>query len=108
MMISLPQDPGQLGKVQAKDYVSMLAGVDGESRSGDRGQGDESGAILIQCEAATCYLVQGAWNEAYRDELCLFSGGAFKDQVDATSGAFGRLVGNRESKTTTTSLKGLY
>ena len=62
----------------------------------------------VQCEASNVYLVQGAWNEAYLDELCLFPGGAFKDQVDATSGAFGRLVGNRKAETTTKTVQGLY
>lgn len=35
------------------------------------------------------------WNDDYLDELCLFPGGAFKDQVDASSGAFGKLMSVR-------------
>ncbi|MCJ8520754.1 putative phage terminase large subunit-like protein [Pseudorhizobium tarimense] len=107
VLISLPQDPGQAGKVQAKDYVSMLAGwtvkADPETDKVTRAE-----PFLSQCEVGNVFLVQGAWNEAYLDELCLFPGGAFKDQVDATPGAFGRLVGNRQSQTTTTTVKGLY
>jgi predicted phage terminase large subunit-like protein len=90
--ISLPQDPGQAGKVQAQDMVSMLAGwkVKAEPETGDKVTRAEP--FSSQCEAGNVYLVQGEWNEDYLDELCLFPGGSFKDQVDASSGAFGRLL----------------
>lgn len=96
--ISLPQDPGQAGKVQAKDMISMLAGwtVNAEPESGDKATRAEP--FSAQCEAGNVFLVQGDWNEPYLDELCLFPGGAVKDQVDASSGAFGRLL-NRSTFT---------
>jgi hypothetical protein len=37
-------------------------------------------------------LVAGEWNEAFIDELANFPSGHQKDQVDALSGAFARLV----------------
>lgn len=90
--ISLPQDPGQAGKVQARDYVSLLAGwkVKAEPETGDKATRAEP--FSSQCEAGNVYLVSADWNEAYLDELCLFPGSSFKDQVDASSGAFGRLL----------------
>lgn len=90
--ISLPQDPGQAGKVQAQDYVKMLAGytVKADPESGDKVTRAEPYAA--QCEAGNVYLLRGAWNDDYLDELCMFPGGALKDQVDASSGAFGRLL----------------
>lgn len=89
--ISLPQDPGQAGKVQARDMVSMLAGwvVRAEPETGDKVT--RALPFSVQCEAGNVYLVEGPWNGEYLDELCLFPGGSFKDQVDASSGAFGRL-----------------
>lgn len=96
VQISLPQDPGQAGKVQAQDLVAMLAGyiVRAEPETGDKVTRAEP--FSVQCEAGNVYLVEGDWNATYLDELCLFPGGAFKDQVDASSGAFGRLtLGNR-------------
>ncbi len=89
--ISLPQDPGQAGKVQARDFVSMLAGwrVKAEPETGDKVTRAEP--FSSQCEAGNVFIVEGTWNADYLDELCLFPGGSFKDQVDATSGAFGRL-----------------
>lgn len=89
--ISLPQDPGQAGKVQARDFISMLAGyvARAEPESGDKVTRAEP--FSAQCEAGNVYLVKGDWNDRYLDEICLFPGGSFKDQVDASSGAFGRL-----------------
>lgn len=90
--ISLPQDPGQAGKVQKQDMLAMLAGyvARAEPETGDKVTRAEP--FSAQCEAGNVYLVEGAWNADYLDELCLFPGGLFKDQVDASSGAFGRLV----------------
>lgn len=91
--ISLPQDPGQAGKVQARDMVAMLPGfvARAEPETGDKVTRAEP--FSAQCEAGNVYIVRGPWNDLYLDELCLFPGGAFKDQVDASSGAFARLTG---------------
>lgn len=90
--ISLPQDPGQAGKVQSRDMIAMLAGFNAyaEPETGDKVTRAEP--FSVQCEAGNVYLVAGTWNDDYLDELCLFPGGTFKDQVDASSGAFGRLA----------------
>lgn len=92
--ISLPQDPGQAGKVQKQDFVSQLAGyvVRAEPETGDKFTRAEP--FSAQCEAGNVFLLDGPWVTDYLDELCLFPGGTFKDQVDASSGAFGRLVRN--------------
>ncbi|MFB9952041.1 phage terminase large subunit [Rhizobium puerariae] len=90
--ISLPQDPGQAGKVQAQDYIKQLAGftVSAQPESGDKVTRAEP--FASQCEGGNVYIVRGSWNEDYIDELCLFPGSSIKDQVDASSGAFGRLL----------------
>lgn len=93
--ISLPQDPGQGGKTQAQDYVAQLAGYNVHARP-ERGDGDKfqrAEPFAAQCEAGNVYIVLSEqWNESYLDELCSFPSGALKDQVDATSGAFARLI----------------
>jgi predicted phage terminase large subunit-like protein len=90
--ISLPQDPGQAGKVQAQDMVAMLAGwkVKAQPETGDKVTRAEP--FSSQCEAGNVYIVEGEWNQDYLDELCMFPGGSFKDQVDASSGAFAGLM----------------
>lgn len=98
--ISLPQDPGQAGKVQKSDMVAMLAGyvVHAEPETGDKVT--RAAPFSVQCEAGNVSIVKGDWNESYFDELCLFPSGQFKDQVDASSGAFGRLVTSAEAHPT--------
>lgn len=91
--ISLPQDPGQAGKVQARDMIAMLAGFNAHAEPETGDKVTRAAPFAAQCEAGNVFLVRGDWNESYLDELCLFPGGSFKDQVDASSGAFGRLVG---------------
>ncbi len=92
--ISLPQDPGQAGKVQSQDMVRMLAGYRAyaEPESGDKVTRAEP--FAAQCAVGNVYLVRGDWNEAYLEELCTFPNG-LKDQVDASSGAFARLIKTR-------------
>lgn len=97
--ISLPQDPGQAGKVQKSDFAALLAGrtFNIELESGDKETRAEP--FSSQCEAGNVYLLRGQWINEYLDELCLFPGGKFKDQVDASSGAFGQLVMRAPNKT---------
>ena len=48
--------------------------------------------FAAQCEAGNVKLIRGSWTSAYMDELCAFPTGAFDDQVDASSGAFQKVV----------------
>lgn len=90
--IDLPQDPGQAGKAQARDFVGSLAGhiVRTSPESGDKIQRAEP--VQAQAEAGNIKVVKGEWNEAFFEEIELFPAGTFKDQVDAMSRAFARLV----------------
>lgn len=90
--ISLPQDPGQAGKVQARDYVAMLAGfiVEAEPETGDKWTRAEP--VAAQAKAGNLKLVKGNWNEVFINELTKFPGSKHKDQVDALSGAFTTLL----------------
>ena len=90
--ISLPQDPGQAGKVQARDMIAMLAGFNAHAEPETGDKVTRAAPFAAQCEAGNVFLVRGDWNESYLDELCLFPSGSFKDQVDASSGAFGQLA----------------
>jgi predicted phage terminase large subunit-like protein len=91
--IGISQDPGQAGKEQVQSYIAMLAGFNARRHieSGDKATRAEP--FSAQCEIGNVYLIEGAWNQEYIDELCMFGpGAARKDMVDASSGAFGRLV----------------
>jgi len=90
--ISLPQDPGQAGKAQKVNFYQILAGykVHAQPETGDKVHRAEP--FSCQCEVGNVLIVDAAWTEDYIDELCLFPGAKWKDQVDASSGAFGRLT----------------
>lgn len=93
--ISLPQDPGQAGKVQAQDLVAMLAGWNASAKPESGSKETRAQPFASQCEAGNVYLCNGAdagWCDAYIDQLCEFPAGKLKDMVDASSGAFGRFV----------------
>jgi predicted phage terminase large subunit-like protein len=90
--IDLPQDPGQAGKAQIKYLVSMLAGytVRFSPESGDKET--RASPLASQAEAGNVKLVRGLWNEDFLEELSKFPFSEFKDQTDAASRAFARLV----------------
>lgn len=90
--VSLPQDPGQAGKEQAKDYVAItLDGYVAHYRREDGDKIQRAEPFSAQCEIGNVYLLQDYWNESWLDEVCLFPNGFLKDQVDAASGAYARL-----------------
>ncbi len=49
--------------------------------------------LSIQVEHGNVFLLEGNWNPAYLSEVASFPRGKFKDQVDATVGAFRMLCG---------------
>jgi predicted phage terminase large subunit-like protein len=91
--ISLPQDPGAGGKVTAFEYVKALAGYTAYAQPESEGSKEQRATpVAVQAEIGNLFLVHGEWNAAFLDELTLFPGSKYKDQVDALSGAFARLT----------------
>lgn len=90
---SLPQDPGQAGKAQKWTLAERLAGFEFEitPETGDKETRAEP--FAAQWGAGKVFLVYGPWMDEYIEELRSFPSGNYKDQVDASSRAFGRLVG---------------
>lgn len=89
--IWLEQEPGASGVESAQATIRNLAGfnVRAETPSGSKDVRLEP--FRAQAEAGNVYLVQGAWNPAYLDELAELPNGAYRDQADATAGAFNKL-----------------
>lgn len=95
--ISIPQDPGQAGKAQARDFVVRLAGynITKSPESGDKIT--RARPVQAQSEARNIKILRksdddGPWIEALLQELETFPTGKFKDQVDALSRAFMHLT----------------
>lgn len=86
------QEPGSGGKESAQNTIRSL---DGYRVSADRVTGDKvvrAEPLAAQASVGRVKLVAGEWNRDYLDILTAFPGGAVKDPVDASSGAYARLV----------------
>lgn len=92
--VRLAQDPGQAGKSQARQQVSMLSGwsVSVKPVTGDKET--RAKPLSSQVEAGNVKLVRGPWNEDFLSEMENFPDGAHDDQVDAASDAFDELAGS--------------
>jgi predicted phage terminase large subunit-like protein len=93
--IWIEQEPGSSGKDSAADDIRNLAGfaVYAEPATGDKVTRAEP--FAAQWQAGNVRIVKGDWNEAYLTEMESFPHGAHDDQVDASSGAYNKLAGNR-------------
>lgn len=90
--VRMQQDPGQAGKNQVYHYQKLLAGYDlrGIVMSDDKVT--RSGPFNAAAERGEVKLVEGAWNEDFRDELGAFPNGGHDDIVDAATGAYNQLM----------------
>lgn len=89
--IRLPQDPGQAGKSQAKNFITKLSGfnVKAETVSGDKVT--RAQPFAAQVNVGNVKMLRGDWNKAFIEELRNFPNGKHDDQVDAGSDAFNDL-----------------
>ena len=96
--IRLPQDPGQAGKSQAKNFVTMLTGFDvkAETVSGDKIT--RAQPFAAQVNIGNVRMLRGEWNKALIEELRNFPNGKHDDQVDGCSDAFTELNEARVGK----------
>lgn len=90
--IWVEQEPGSGGKESAQLSVRLLSGfpVYTERVTGSKDVRLEP--FRAQCEAGNVYLVKGAWNAEYIDELISIPNGRFRDQSDASSGSYNKLA----------------
>ncbi|GAB4514050.1 MAG: phage terminase large subunit [Anaerolineae bacterium] len=93
VQIWIEQEPGSGGKESAENTIRNLAGF---PVFADRPTGDKDVRLepfAAQAEAGNVRLVRGAWNGAYIEELCAIPNSPYRDQADATAGAFNKLTG---------------
>lgn len=89
--IYVEQEPGSGGVDSVQSSIRQLAGhiVHADKVSGDKRTRAEP--FAAQCEARNVFIVEGAWNRDYIDEIVAFPEGKYVDMVDASSGAFNQL-----------------
>jgi predicted phage terminase large subunit-like protein len=90
--IGLEQEPGSGGKDSALATVRNLAGfnVFTEKPTGDKPT--RARPFAVQVNFGNVLMVHGDWNDEYKNELRYFPRSKYKDQVDASSGAFSQLT----------------
>jgi len=86
------QEGGSGGKESAENTVRNLKGFSAfkESVQGDKVTRAEP--LSAQVEIGNVALMKGPWVKEYVEELEMFPAGSYKDQVDASSGAFNKLM----------------
>jgi predicted phage terminase large subunit-like protein len=96
VIVVVEQEPGSGGKESAEGTIRNLAGFHVEK---DRPTGDKENRadpLSVQVNNGNVYLRVAEWNRDFKEEFSLFPRSTYKDQVDATSGAFGYLVKKKE------------
>lgn len=95
--VMVEQEPGSGGKESAEATLKNLAGfIAGK----DRPTGDKTyraDPYSVQVNLGNVKLLAGAWNQEYLNELKHFPSSTFKDQTDASSGAFAKLTSMKQA-----------
>lgn len=98
-VIGIEQEPGSGGKESAENSVRMLIGFRVRLVKVDRTSGSKerrADPFSHQVNAGNVYLDrkgESTWHQAYLEELKYFPASKYKDQVDASSGAFNLMFG---------------
>lgn len=90
--VFIEQEPGSSGLDSVQDEIRMLGEFPVYA---DRPTGDKDVRLepfAAQAEAGNVVLVRGEWNQAYIDEMCAVPNGTYRDQADATAGAYNKLA----------------
>jgi predicted phage terminase large subunit-like protein len=95
VIVGVEQEPGSGGKESAQNTIRNLAGftVFADRPVGDKAQRADPFATHVN--EGLVHLLRGEWNHAYIEEMRFFPLSRYKDQIDASSGAFARLVKRR-------------
>ena len=93
----IEQEPGSGGKESAEHTIQNNAGY---RIKADRPTGDKDTRLLPfadQAEAGNVKLLVASWNHDYLEEITAIPNSTYRDQGDATAGAFNKLVFKKES-----------
>lgn len=86
------KEGGSAGAAVIMARTKTLAGYNYEGVSVTGSKVTRSKPYRAQCEAGNVWLLRGAWNRAYIDELCGFPTAKHDDQVDGSSCAFNAVL----------------
>lgn len=92
MRIYIEQEPGSGGKESAENTIRNLQGfnIARDLPSGNKDVRLEP--FAAQSEAGNVSLVRGLWNEDWLDEMAAIPNSSYRDQADATAGAYNKAI----------------
>lgn len=90
--VGIEREPGSGGMESAELSVRSLAGFKVKVSRVDTGKVDRADTFSVQVNGANVVLLLADWNRDFTDELKYFPFSKYKDQVDASSGAFAILA----------------
>jgi len=92
VQIWVEQEPGSGGKESAEATIRNLVGfpVFADRVTGSKDVRMEP--LAAQAEAGNIKLIRGTWNWDWLEEMCAVPSGRYRDQADATAGAFNKLA----------------
>jgi len=110
VQVVVEQEPGSGGKHSAQITISALS-KEGFPVKRDLPSGDKDlrlDPFAAQAQMGNVFLVAGAWNEDWLDEITSIPNGQWRDQSDATSGGYNILsdTGSASKKAKITGLPG--
>lgn len=96
--VYIEQEPGSGGKESAENTIRNLAGF---SVYADHPTGNKvfrADPFSVQVNNGNVVLLRGDWNDTFINELRFFPFGTYKDQVDAASGAFAKIINKKRAR----------
>lgn len=89
--VGVEQEPGSGGKESAENTAARLSGVKVVLDKVTGEKDVRADPFSSQVNAGNVEMVEGEWNAAYLDEGKYYPHGTYKDQIDASAGAFNQL-----------------
>jgi predicted phage terminase large subunit-like protein len=91
VVVGVEQEPGSGGKESAENTAKNLAGYHVKIIRPTGDKTARADPFSTQVNAGNVSIMRGNWNQPFLDELMFFPDSTYKDQVDASSGAFSLL-----------------
>lgn len=96
VLASIPQDPGQAGRAQVRQYAKQLHGCNFKFSTETGAKQDRALPVASMVNAGMVRMRKAAWNDALVAELKIFPASTYKDQADALSRAYSELLFPRD------------
>ena len=98
VIVWVEQEPGSGGKESAEGTIRTLAGYSVYAERPTGNKEFRADPYSVQVNGGNVQLLLGEWNREFVEEHRFFPYSTYKDQVDAASGAFGKVIGKKEAR----------